>query len=100
MKLSQILNDIFTGPCTLFLNGSPDGKYDWSGCCDAHDYAFDHATVTRYQADEYLWYCVYAKTGSKFWSGLIFYGVRFFAYPAWLKHRLNDYISDNLIGEL
>ena len=94
MNLSSFLKDTFTGPCTLFPNGY------WGECCEAHDYAFKYATVTRYQADEYLWYCMYEKTKSRTLAGLVFYGVRFFAWPCWFKHRLDDFLTEKFIGDL
>lgn len=86
-RVLEFLKDVWAEPCTLFPNKW--GEHDWSVCCRWHDYYYSLILgLTKYQADEYLWYCVYEKTGLRWLANLMFWGVYLFGWPAWWCHRL------------
>jgi hypothetical protein len=82
-----LIKDILSEPCTFWPNHW--GKHDLSPCCRAHDYHYSMILdLTKWQADEYLWYCVRERTGLVWLANLMFWGVYIFGWPAWLGHRV------------
>lgn len=85
-SLLTFLRSIIAEPCTLFPNKI--GEHDLSPCCREHDYHYSMILdLTKYQADEYLWYCVRECTGLVWLANMMFWGLTIFGWPWWWAGR-------------
>jgi hypothetical protein len=90
------LLSIFREPCTGWPNYW--GRYMWAHCCSRHDYNYSQALeLSKWQADEYLWYCVRESTGLVWLADLMFWGLWLFGWPAWLNHRVNRALDPRIL---
>ena len=88
--IASDLNDFTSDGCSLFPNGSLEGRSLWCECCFNHDIAYwrGGSEDERKEADKTLHACALDRTGSKALAETMYDGVRFGSssvFPTWYR---------------